>query len=237
MATPVVQSQGAVAGGGVTGGNVSLTGVASGATLLLVLAQSPTSSGVTPVITASSNASGAFTSDVAFFSADSTSFNNGIAFLSLASAAAGAHTVTWSSTQSLDGISLFLLELPSGYTFDPAGTNPATNKALTTTTVTTSGYTPSRAALVFAAAQEAGLDVAAGLSHPPAGWTAQDQQQNGSTTAQFAPLVISLKNATTGAQSATWTWTSSRTGYGVLAGYLPALAGGSTASLMGQACL
>ena len=233
MATPVVQSQGAVAGGGTTGGNVSLTGVTSGATLLLVLAQSPTSSGVTPVITASSNASGAFTSDVAFFSADSTSFNNGIAFLSLASAAAGAHTVTWSSTQSLDGISLFLLELPSGYTFDSS----ATNKALSTTTVTTSGYTPSRAALVFAAAQEAGLDAAAGLSHPPAGWTAQDQQQNGATTAQFAPLVISLKNATTGAQSATWTWTSSRTGYGVLAGYLPALAGGSTASLMGQACL
>lgn len=233
MATPVVQSQGAVAGGGTTGGNVSLSGVTSGATLLLVLAQSPTSSGVTPVITASSNASGAFTSDVAFFSADSGSFNNGIAFLRLASAAAGAHTVTWSSTQSLDGISLFLLELPSGYTFDSS----ATNKALTTTTVTTSGYTPSRAALVFAAAQEAGLDAAAGLSHPPAGWTAQDQQQDGSTTAQFAPLVISLKNATTGAQSATWTWASSRTGYGVLAGYLPALAGGSTASLMGQACL
>lgn len=233
MATPVVQSQGAVAGGGTTGGNVSLTGVTSGATLVLVLAQSPTSSGVTPVITASSNASGAFTSDVAFFSSDSTSFNNGIAFLSLASAAAGAHTVTWSSTQSLDGISLFLLELPSGYTFDSS----ATNKALSTTTVTTSGYTPSRAALVFAAAQEAGFDNPAGLSHPPAGWTAQDQQQNGVTTAQFAPLVISLKNATTGAQSATWTWTSSRTGYGVLAGYLPALAGGSTASLMGQACL
>lgn len=233
MATPVVQSQGAVAGGGTTGGTVALSGVVSGATLVLVLAQSPTSSGVTPVITASSNASGAFTSDVAFYSTDSSSFNNGIGFLSLEGAASGAHTVTWSSTQSLDGISLFLLELPPGYGFD----NSATNKALTTTTVTVSGYTPSSSACVFAAGQEAGLDNPAGLSDPPSGWTSQNAQQNGATTAQFAPLVIALKNATTGAQSATFTWISSRTGYAVLAGYILASAPATPAVLMGQASL
>jgi len=224
VAAPVVQSNHAEAGGGITSTNVSLTGVTAAATLILVLSLSPSTASVTPTITASSNVDGAFTSDVAFYSDDSTNFRNGVGFLSLQNATSGSHTVTVNSSTSLDGLSVYLMEMPSGYALD--GT-PATNKALSTTSVTVSGYTPSTTACVFVAGMEAGNDNPAGLSNPPSGWTSEYAQQNGATVAQFAPLVVALKNATTGAQSATVTWTSSRTGYAAIAGYVQAAGGPS----------
>lgn len=222
MASPVVQSGHNEAGGGITNSNVSLTGVAAGATLILALSLSPSSSGVTPTITASSSLDGSFGSDIQFFSDDSTSFRNGLAFLSLQNATTGGHTVSVTSSTNLDGLSMHLMELPSGYALD--GT-PASNKALSTTSVTVSGYTPSAAACVFVAGMEAGNDNPAGLSDPPSGWTSQYAQQNAATVAQFAPLIVALKNGATGAQSATVSWTSSRTGYAVIVGYVQAAGG------------
>lgn len=220
VVNPIVQSVSAVDAAATGSATITITGVTSGNSLVLIWSQAPHSSSITPVLTVTdSNGVSAFTEGVVSTGPDDTNFNNSIAVHYKLNAEAGSHTLTLDNIADVgspDGFNAHLIEIVTATSFDSGA---ATNKVLSATSHTSSTYTPSTTVLAIAAITVTDNTTAAGITDPPSGWTSQYVHQNG-VTAPFVPMQVSIKKNASGAQSATWTNTNTYTSWSLVCGFI-----------------